>query len=1059
MPSDRARGTYDEQQQFASVVMQQGRVLLEADWNEQQEIAAEHLRTDVREIIGPTGTPDDGYRVVALDAATRHVAVVTGTMYVGGMRASLPFRRIETPSDLWSYAIQPDWRDPDPFNPLAPHEIIWLELFEQEISAVEDPALLDPAIAGPDTAQRTRIRQRIHRTAVGAGDCAAAFADLQGQWFQQGFHFDFQTMMLIGNATLLVSFYQDPSTADPCDPVTQAGYLGLENQMIRVAVSAQNRIVWSYDDASFIYRVTAYDSARKTLTLAARPVDDHHRPRKGQVVELLHDTMTLPDGGIVAMPFGPIVAIVDDYNPDDKTITISAALPPGFEPKDGSVVLYVRVWEEELPFTPDTPVKLEPTGLQVTLEASSSAFPVGDFWTFAMRPGTPSEVYPSRYRGNSPQPPEGFRRWVCPLAVIDWSTASTTRGSLIGSPTVTDCREVFDNLVELTKRRKTCCYTIRPEDLQRTTLQQIIDGQPSGSTFCLAPGRYPLPRPLVITSNHGAITIEGCGHGVILEAENPEDAAFAPGLVHLLDTRVATLRNLEFESPATPAQRRPFVDLPNTGVPNNPALNQQIALEKTEVSDKAPIAAVIFPRGSVSIDVGIILRIFGATDLTVEECTFTLSAPSQALCGAAVLAHGPLEGMAFRNNHVVGAADRPLDVAGVVIVPSLFRANSGVQALRTSVNRLTIEENRFSDLTHAVLICGELHEIAIRENSIAGCTHGIALISSRWFGLLASIDADAVKSVLPELDRKGQDLRRLVPNNPEMVISALCVSTHALFHPTIDVPLAAYATIVPPGAPAGDLITLSTLPPASNLVVDSIAAVAASAELYFLPFSVDVNKNEIPVETELSAVWGKRHPLTNVLPGALRDLDLTMFATAAFSGITADISHNTVTWRDGGFHPAGIALLTIADEGLVTPGATFDGTQITGFPTGSDTIVSSSDLRTTHRFFPAALMLFERRCALTGNLIRNNFTPQPEQLAPSLVLLPVVDRFVFPQSAAVQQPDGMVPTAIAKIPLFATTVTGNTFIGWPILPPHTNRHMTVPPWIQLNTAIDYTTAD
>ena len=43
------------------------------------------------------------------------------------------------------------------------HELVYLMAAEQEVSAVEDPALADVALGGPDTMQRRRILQRFVR--------------------------------------------------------------------------------------------------------------------------------------------------------------------------------------------------------------------------------------------------------------------------------------------------------------------------------------------------------------------------------------------------------------------------------------------------------------------------------------------------------------------------------------------------------------------------------------------------------------------------------------------------------------------------------------------------------------------------------------------------------------------------------------------------------------------------------------------------------------------------------------------------------------------------------
>src|SRR5436305_7570993 len=104
MSSDRARVSYDPTRQYRSVVAQQGRVTLEADVNEAQEIAGEILRAETIDIVGPCGTPDDGYKIAAGGAAP-DFAVGPGTMYVGG-------ERVTWPAGL-SYSSQPEWLDRD----------------------------------------------------------------------------------------------------------------------------------------------------------------------------------------------------------------------------------------------------------------------------------------------------------------------------------------------------------------------------------------------------------------------------------------------------------------------------------------------------------------------------------------------------------------------------------------------------------------------------------------------------------------------------------------------------------------------------------------------------------------------------------------------------------------------------------------------------------------------------------------------------------------------------------------------------------------------------------
>jgi hypothetical protein len=53
MKGDFSRDSFDPIRHFSRVLMQQGRVQLDADWNEQQSIVLHFLRTLARDLIGP----------------------------------------------------------------------------------------------------------------------------------------------------------------------------------------------------------------------------------------------------------------------------------------------------------------------------------------------------------------------------------------------------------------------------------------------------------------------------------------------------------------------------------------------------------------------------------------------------------------------------------------------------------------------------------------------------------------------------------------------------------------------------------------------------------------------------------------------------------------------------------------------------------------------------------------------------------------------------------------------------------------------------------------------
>ena len=59
MKGDFTRMTFDPRQHYRGVLMQQGRVQLDADWNEQLDIQAHRAETETRDLIGACGTPID----------------------------------------------------------------------------------------------------------------------------------------------------------------------------------------------------------------------------------------------------------------------------------------------------------------------------------------------------------------------------------------------------------------------------------------------------------------------------------------------------------------------------------------------------------------------------------------------------------------------------------------------------------------------------------------------------------------------------------------------------------------------------------------------------------------------------------------------------------------------------------------------------------------------------------------------------------------------------------------------------------------------------------------
>ena len=97
MHGDFSRWTFDPADGYRSVLLQQGRVLLDADWNEQAAIDAHHDEVRTRDVVGPAGGPADNAAFAVTDGAGAEASAMSwdalrlspGRYYVDGVLAEV----------------------------------------------------------------------------------------------------------------------------------------------------------------------------------------------------------------------------------------------------------------------------------------------------------------------------------------------------------------------------------------------------------------------------------------------------------------------------------------------------------------------------------------------------------------------------------------------------------------------------------------------------------------------------------------------------------------------------------------------------------------------------------------------------------------------------------------------------------------------------------------------------------------------------------------------------------------------------------------------------------
>lgn len=521
---DISRVNFDPKKHFTSVRMQQGRVLTDDDWNEDNRIHEEGYRKTMVDIVGPFGSPDSGFKIENLTTTGGFINfdILPGSLYLGGLRLE--------EDEQESYRLQKDWlQQPADINKLPPFDaaesfdLVYVEAWQQAVSAVEDSALFEVALGGPDTTTRLRTMRRVHVAAnMGFCDCADAWQQLLSKWKDEKLGILSKEFERISDALLKVSFIDSGLPEDLCTPNAAGGYLGAENQAIRVQIVDKDKLSWGFDNASPLYRVLVSDNKVHMLT---EPKDQYHWPMSNQVVEILAWSAVLPNGEKVAEQMGHYSKVDASYNPDTGDFTLSTPIGATFgidwksrsdkndlDDQKPPEHFYLRVWnrgsdltsDPKIKFVPGTPASLGHTGLQVTITGND--FVVPDYWVIAARPETPNLVVPWELELKQGIPPIGVRRFFAPLAVIKWNTVN--RDQVTGQ-IMHDCRRKFSPLTE-----QECCCTYTVGDGVRSkgdfnSIQEAVDSLPGdGGKICVLPGQHVANVTIV---NRRQIRISGCG--------------------------------------------------------------------------------------------------------------------------------------------------------------------------------------------------------------------------------------------------------------------------------------------------------------------------------------------------------------------------------------------------------------------------------------------------------------------------------------------------------------------------------------------------------------------
>lgn len=518
---------------YSGARAQAGRVLTDADFNAAFDILDDRLEVLVRKLLCAAGSPDEGLKIqsatpVTLSlpggsaAATYEVTTAPGTFVLGGRVSSLDASVTSLAQSDWlSLPLKPSDLPPPP--EAGRIDLVWLEQVERPGFAVEDRELQERALGSADTTTRLRPQSRIHVLADVPGDCAEAAAALTASLRLGGHGVSPDGFELLSAARLGIAFVSGEPSLDPCAPAAAAGYLGAENQTLRIMLTAPDRFVWAYDHGTPLYRVQI-DAAAGEVLFLTEPRDPMLYPLPGQVIEILPWDVLLPNREKLAAPFGHLANLTGHYDPRNRRIAYDGSMPATWQvwlnglpatmlgkDDDPPRFFYARIWQAPVTGTgPDQPtganIVLPETGIALHFAGNGIA---GDYWTASLRPAAPELIQPWNLQidpaaGEVPiAPPIGPRRFHAPLALINWPLP------LGPAPVIEDCRNRFRSLCRI----KGCC-TFQVGDGHHSfgdfnAIQDAIDALPAeGGEICLLPGQH---EGRIDLHNRHDIRISGCG--------------------------------------------------------------------------------------------------------------------------------------------------------------------------------------------------------------------------------------------------------------------------------------------------------------------------------------------------------------------------------------------------------------------------------------------------------------------------------------------------------------------------------------------------------------------
>lgn len=410
MKGDFTRDTFKQVRHFSRVLMQQGRVQLDADWNEQAAILLHYLQTLAADIIGPYGGPDTknlGFELAVNAGNASDFNIAKGRYYVEGVLC-------ENDEEGVTYFNQKEYPQSKRSLPTGTY-LAYLDVWEHHVTSLEESLIREVALGGPDTATRAKIVWQlkvISKTPDGKKITDTITPDdvnkLWPSWVSG--------WQALADCRIKVRLNPETPSDDPCTIAPDSKYRGRENQLYRVEIHKGGALKdaptfkWSRDNGSIAAAWLGNSQDGGMIVSCARGFSS------GQWIEITSesDDLLAQTGQMVK-----IVRVEGDVLYPESPQTWDETVSQKVRRWDQAETETIHLTDGSEPISEGTTdadwIDLE-DGIQIQFQPGGS-YRTGDYWMFPARRAGKLE-WPGDPKNPDAMAPQGILHCYAPIWIV-----------------------------------------------------------------------------------------------------------------------------------------------------------------------------------------------------------------------------------------------------------------------------------------------------------------------------------------------------------------------------------------------------------------------------------------------------------------------------------------------------------------------------------------------------------------------------------------------------------------------------------------------------------------